>query len=106
MYVLQNFRPLTRADKNDKIVQDLENRPEQLVVEVDGNSTSSILCEESLTIHIINVWDSNSVFVGLTGLEVIGETGVKERVASIECPSSDENIVRLVGLIKINPNKL
>lgn len=72
----------------------MESRAEPLVVDVDGNSTSSILCEDSLSIHIMNVWDSNSLYVGLTGLEVIGETGVREHVASIECTSSDEDIIR------------
>ncbi|XP_065215223.1 katanin-interacting protein-like isoform X1 [Planococcus citri] len=97
---MQDFRPLTHAQKIDN-----KGLEKQAILETEhktANSTSSALCENSLSINILNVWDKNSPFIGLTGLEVIGQTGVMVDIAEIECNIQNDSIKRLLNTSKNN----
>lgn len=63
------------------------------------NTTGSVLCQQSLTITIISTWNSidnseseNSNTVGLSGLEVLGETGDIVKIDSIHCNINTSNV--------------
>lgn len=90
-FLRQDFRPLTNAQKVQKSLQKKQGSG---INKVNGQYTSSVLCEEFLTISIINLWTQNAPLVGLTGLEVIGETGNSVDIASVESTISNTNIER------------
>lgn len=93
----QDFRPMTHAQIPSKKE---ETRRSSITVIADENCTSSVLCEKSLSIAILNVWNENCPFLGLAGLEVIGETGKAVDVAAIESSlKDDQNVQRRVKIV-------
>ncbi|XP_039291059.1 katanin-interacting protein [Nilaparvata lugens] len=60
-------------------------------------TTGAVLCTDSLQINIINNWGHNSM-IGLTGLQVLGETDDPVHISRVSCsdPQSNHRISRII----------